>query len=97
MDKKAVIQMVCCMTIQPGNKERMIRMKKRLLIGLTVLGIVFIAGCSGNSGTTGTAQNSASSGTASGGTEAVTPQVILTQLSAMRQAPGRDRAAHRMI
>ncbi len=75
MDKKAVIQMVCCMTIQPGNKERMIRMKKRLLIGLTVLGIVFIAGCSGNSGTTGTAQNSASSGTASGGTEAVTPQV----------------------
>lgn len=50
-------------------------MKKRLLVILTVLGIVFVAGCSGNSGNTDTVQNNAAAESGSAGTEAVTPQV----------------------
>lgn len=50
-------------------------MKKKLLIGLTAAGLVLIAGCSGNTGTTGSAQNSASAGAVSADTEAVTPKI----------------------
>lgn len=66
-------------------------MKKRLLTGLMVSGLIFAAGCSSQTGT-GTTQNNTSSGTVSDGVEAVTPKITDETTSTVADAAGQGQS-----